>query len=66
MSFTNLISDLIHSQSWPAVLDERAKLKDKPAVYALMHQYPFGRLRGESPRMRYKIRKKGCVSMGDE
>ena len=37
------------SRGWPAVLDERTDIAATPAVYALLHERPFGRLRGESP-----------------
>lgn len=39
---------LTESRGWPAVLDERANIAATPAVYALLHERPFGRLRGES------------------
>lgn len=41
--------ELTESRSWPAVLDERTDIAATPAVYALLHEKPFGRLRGESP-----------------
>ena len=44
----NLINDFPHSLSWPAVLDERTRIGDEPAVYALVHQRAIGRLQGES------------------
>ncbi len=34
------------SRAWPAVLDERAQVSSDPAVYALLHEREFGRLRG--------------------
>jgi hypothetical protein len=36
------------SSPWPGVLDERADIAATPAVYALLHERSFGRLRGES------------------
>lgn len=44
----NLIDSFTHSRPWPAVLDERASIPDKPAVYVLLQQQAIGRLRGES------------------
>lgn len=43
-----LQDELTESRGWPAVLDERADIAATPAVYALLHERPFGRLRGES------------------
>lgn len=43
-----LQDELTKSRGWPAVLDERADIAATPAVYALLHERPFGRLRGES------------------
>ncbi len=38
----------MESKLWPAVLDERALVRSEPAVYALLHERPFGRLQGAS------------------
>ena len=43
-----LQDELTESRGWPAVLDQRADIAATPAVYALLHERPFGRLRGES------------------
>jgi hypothetical protein len=43
----NLPPEFLHSHRWPAVLDERSQVNAEPAVYALLHQRPFGRLQGE-------------------
>lgn len=44
----NLPPEFAESRRWPAVLDERAEVGSEPAVYALLHARPFGRLKGES------------------
>lgn len=44
----NLPHDFREFRPWPAVLDERTQIPAEPAVYALMHEQPFGRLLGES------------------
>ena len=43
-----LQDEFTESRGWPAVLDERADIAATPAVNALLHERPFGRLRGES------------------
>ena len=43
-----LQDEFSESRGWPAVLDEHADIAATPAVYALLHERPFGRLRGES------------------
>ena len=43
-----LHDEFTESRGWPAVLDERADISATPAVYVLLHERPFGRLRGES------------------
>ena len=43
-----LQDEFTESRGWPAVLDERTDIAATPAVYALLHERPFGRLRGES------------------
>ena len=43
-----LQDEFTESRGWPAVLDERADISATPAVYVLLHERPFGRLRGES------------------
>lgn len=44
-----LQDEFSESRGWPDVLDEPADIAATPAVYALLHERPFGRLRGESP-----------------
>lgn len=41
-------ADFTEMRVWPAVLDERLSVLSQPAVYALLHQEPFGRLSGTS------------------
>jgi hypothetical protein len=41
-------ADFTESKAWPTVLDERAAVRAEPAVYALLHERDFGRLRGAS------------------
>ncbi len=43
-----ILADFTESKAWPAVLDERALVRDEPAVYALLHERDFGRLQGAS------------------
>ena len=43
-----LQDEFTESRGWPAVLEERSDIAATPAVYALLHERPFGRLRGES------------------
>ena len=40
--------DFDNSMLWDSALDQRDAIEPLPAVYALLHQAPFGRLRGES------------------
>ncbi len=41
-------ADFIESKMWPAILTERALIRSKPAVYVLLQEREFGRLRGSS------------------
>jgi hypothetical protein len=47
-SRVQLPEDFVNSENWPAVLDMRADIGARPAVYALLHQEEFGRLQGQS------------------
>lgn len=40
--------DFVEMREWPSVLQERKNVHSGPAVYVLLHEHPFGRLRGES------------------
>jgi len=42
------LGDFFEVREWPAVLHERKVIQNGPAVYALLHEHAFGRLRGES------------------
>ena len=44
----NLPQDFREFSPWLSALNERAQIPAEPAVYALMHKHPFGRLLGES------------------
>jgi hypothetical protein len=43
-----LLGDFLEIRGWPAVLHERKLIPSGPAVYALLHEHAFGRLKGES------------------
>lgn len=43
-----LLGDSLEIRGWPAVLYERKLIHSGPAVYALLHEHAFSRLKGES------------------